>query len=318
MTAAIDEQTPRILRADQVELGAVVYLVEDTDEGPRRTEWCRVLDCAGQPRFGGGYLGDHRALELAMPTDGRRVETLPLERPAPNFRTDPGSWLFGRWLIVDTETTGLGASNAIVELGAVIMEEGRVIEHRCALYNPGRPIEAGAAEVHGITDAMVASKPKIRDADPRTGRTPVQGLDALCAQHDVTAIVAYNGLAFDFPLMRRELGVQWEELEDGVGLLVDPLVVVRREDVGKFWKGAGRHRLTAVAEKLKLMAAEPGMKAQAHRAAWDCVLAGRILWRLREHLPSKADEVRAWQAQTAKQQRLELEAYHAAKNGGGT
>ena len=304
-----DTDTDRILRADEVEPHAAVYLVEDTPEGPSRTLWCERSERDGSPVFVGGYLAEATS-SLRLPDDGRRVETLVAEVVTPAA----SDWRDAAWLVIDTETTGLHNAR-IIELGAVVMRGGRELEHRCALYNPGAPIDPGATAVHGITDAHVRSKPAITDRDPRTGRTPVEGLDGLCAQHDVRAIVGYNALTFDLPLLRQELGDRWVELEAAIGCNIDPLVTVRLEDVGRFWKGKGRHKLTAVADKLKLTAPEEGLRVQAHRAAWDCVLAGRILWRLRLHLPATIAELVPWQNEKARSQRAELDAYHSQRGG---
>lgn len=301
------DNTDRILRADEVEPHAAVYLVEDGPEGPSRTLWCERSERDGSPVFVGGFLPEPTS-SLRLPDDGRRVETL-----VADVVTPPASnWKSGSWLIIDTETTGLAGAK-IIELGAVIMREGQVVEHRCALYNPGKAIDPGATRVHGITDTHVAARPRITERSPKTGRTPAEGLDALCAEHDVKAIVGYNLLAFDLPLLRAELGDRWVELEAAIGCIVDPLVIVRLDDVGRMWKGQGRHKLTAVADKLRLTAPEPGMVAQAHRATWDCVLAGRILWRLRAHVPDDARDAHAFCATRGSQQRADLDAYWAGR-----
>lgn len=292
------------LHVDQAEVGHVVYLVEDTPDGPARTEWCERAPAG----FTGWLLGETVVQALRLPDDGRRVELL---MRAPGFRTAPDSWLYRPWLILDTETTGLDADCRIVELGAVVMQEGRVIEHRAGLFNPGKPIEPGAAAVHGITDDMVRRAPKITAPNPKTGRTPAQGLDALAAKYDCRAIVGYNILHYDLPLLRRELGHTFIELEAGVGPVVDPLVVVRLDSVGRFWTGKGRHRLSAVADRFRLTEPEPGMEAKAHRAAWDCVLAGRILWHLRAHLPTEDRDVRLMMSAEAKSQQQNFDAWKA-------
>lgn len=301
----------KVLDASEVDVGAVVWLVEDTEDGPRRTPHCERMEVDGRPVFGGFDLGDDRVREVHIADDGRRVEWFARD---PGFRSAPDSWLYGRWLVLDTETTGLDSAAdpaGIVELGAVVMQEGRVLEHRAALFNPGKPIDPRAAEVHGITDAMVANRPRITAANPKTGRTPVQGLDALAAKWDCRAIVGYNLISFDMPILRRELGFGFSALEASIGCVVDPLVVVRLDSVGKFWKGQGRHKLTAVADRLGLNAAEPHMLIQAHRASWDCVLAGRVLWHLREHLPTDSDEAHQLCAGKGAQQRRDLDAYRA-------
>lgn len=290
------------LHAAEVPVGHVVYLVEDHPDGPRRSVWCERTEHG----FEGGLLAGPKQW-LDLPQDDTRVEHF---ARAPGFRAAPSSWQFGRWLVVDTETTGL-EDPAIVELGAVIMCEGEVLDFRSGIFNPGKPIHPEAAKVHGITDEMVRGRPRIADPNPKTGRTPAQGIDRLAADHDVQAIVAYNGLSFDMPILRRELGHTWVELEDAVGLIVDPLVVVRLDGVGRSWKGTGRHKLTAVAERFELTHPEAKIEARAHRAVWDCVLAGRILWHLREHVPLDALEARGLMATSSKKQQQDFDRYMA-------
>lgn len=65
-----------VIYAEQVELHAVVYLVEDTPEGPSRSTWCEVVERDGRHVFTGGDLGDELVPALELPDDGRRVETL--------------------------------------------------------------------------------------------------------------------------------------------------------------------------------------------------------------------------------------------------
>src|SRR5215207_8750014 len=60
---------------------------------------------------------------------------------------------------VDTETTGLDATNArVVQIGAVGIARGRVVrEHQFnPIVDPGEAIPSEASRVHGITDADVA------------------------------------------------------------------------------------------------------------------------------------------------------------------
>lgn len=61
---------------------------------------------------------------------------------------------------LDTETTGLSAKSGdeIVEI-AIIAEDGQVLIN--SLVNPKRPIPLSASNIHGITDAMVASSPTL-------------------------------------------------------------------------------------------------------------------------------------------------------------
>src|SRR3989344_4512607 len=71
-----------------------------------------------------------------------------------------------RQIILDTETTGLEPSEGhrIIEIGCVEMVNRRPSNNRYQQYiNPGRDIDHGAMEVHGITNEMVAGKPKFAD-----------------------------------------------------------------------------------------------------------------------------------------------------------
>lgn len=68
-----------------------------------------------------------------------------------------------RFVVVDTETTGLEADARIVELAAawVDVARGEVVEVKSMLVHPGVRIPRAASAVHGITDAMVKGAPSI-------------------------------------------------------------------------------------------------------------------------------------------------------------
>lgn len=71
-----------------------------------------------------------------------------------------------RQIVLDTETTGLDPTQGhrIIEIGAVEMINRRLTGNRFHQYlNPEREIDAGAIEVHGITNQMLADKLKFAD-----------------------------------------------------------------------------------------------------------------------------------------------------------
>jgi len=72
------------------------------------------------------------------------------------------------FVVVDLETTG-GApgSLGIIEIGAVRVRDGRLVETFTTLVNPGHPIPPFVAGLTGITDEMVADAPSLGDALPR-------------------------------------------------------------------------------------------------------------------------------------------------------
>ena len=71
-----------------------------------------------------------------------------------------------RQVVLDTETTGLEVANGhrIVEIGAVELINRRLTGRNFHKYiNPDRDIDDGAKEVHGITEAFLADKPRFAD-----------------------------------------------------------------------------------------------------------------------------------------------------------
>ncbi len=71
-----------------------------------------------------------------------------------------------RQIVLDTETTGLepAEGHRIIEIGCVELVNRRHTGRSFHQYlQPDRPIDAGAVEVHGITDAFLADKPRFAD-----------------------------------------------------------------------------------------------------------------------------------------------------------
>ena len=74
-----------------------------------------------------------------------------------------------RHVVLDTETTGLEVLNGhrIIEIGAVEVVNRRLTGRTFHKYiNPDRAIDDGAKEVHGITEAFLADKPRFADVWP--------------------------------------------------------------------------------------------------------------------------------------------------------
>jgi len=65
------------------------------------------------------------------------------------------------YIIFDTETTGLSPQlgDRIVEIAAVRVMNGEVIDQFHSLINPGRPISPEAAKINGITQEMLVDAP---------------------------------------------------------------------------------------------------------------------------------------------------------------
>jgi DNA polymerase-3 subunit epsilon len=71
-----------------------------------------------------------------------------------------------RQIVLDTETTGLEPSDGhrIIEIGCVELVDRRLTGNTWHQYiNPDRTIDAGAIEVHGITNESLEDKPRFAD-----------------------------------------------------------------------------------------------------------------------------------------------------------
>src|SRR4030095_11895323 len=72
------------------------------------------------------------------------------------------------FVVVDLETTGGGpADGGIIEIGAVRVVDGRLLDTFGTLVNPGRPPPPFVAALTGISDDMVAGAPSIAEVLPR-------------------------------------------------------------------------------------------------------------------------------------------------------
>jgi DNA polymerase III epsilon subunit family exonuclease len=208
-------------------------------------------------------------------------------------------WADRKWLCIDSETTGIDPVNdRIVELGAVEFHQGQPLRRMGMLVQPGIAIPEQASAIHGIRDADVSGCPSLSDIADRF-LTHVRSAEVL---------VGYNW-PFDAAFLHAALGSAWlEAICDKP--VIDVLVVVRLDSVGRYWKGTGRHRLDAVADQLDVP-----REGRSHRASSDCVLTCRILWKLRAYLPQDADgAVRLLAAERQRQER-DFEAWKTSKSG---
>ena len=211
-----------LLGRERAGVGSSIFAAID------RASLLRALDqvsTAGRPVAAPIRLHDGAEIEARVTTfadDGGTLLTFPsggLDRSAelhhdlrlhdrpPLDRGFDGDTLLGDIpaLILDTETTGLDpAAHYIVSVGAVRVHGRRIFPQECLdrLVRPDRPIPAGATQVHGITDDMVADAPSFADVWP-----------ALAEIMQGTLLIGHN-IGFDAAIMRAECsraGIPWPE-----------------------------------------------------------------------------------------------------------
>lgn len=72
-----------------------------------------------------------------------------------------------KFYVLDTETTGLGDDDEIIEI-ALINQDGEAVLN--TLIKPTQPIPAEATAIHGITDEMVADAPTWAEIEYKLSR----------------------------------------------------------------------------------------------------------------------------------------------------
>lgn len=154
---------------------------ESSAAGVNATKWVVQRSDAELLAAGdGGALG----LPLAVFKAGQLLAS---RRLAGSFRD---------YVTFDLETTGRDANTCqVVDIAAVRVRDGKIVDEFSSLVNPGCPIPADATATHRITDAMVAGAPSFAEVWPQ--------FRAFCG-NDI--VVAHNGYAFDFKILSRLAG----------------------------------------------------------------------------------------------------------------
>lgn len=121
-------------------------------------------------------------------------------------------------LFFDLETTGIDKINdRIVEIAIIRFDGEKKFEFQ-SYINPGIPIPAGATEVHGITDEMVADKPTFEQLAKKLHNI-FNGCD----------LYGYNSNSFDIPFIVNQFHKAGYELNLDDVLFIDACVIFKRQ-----------------------------------------------------------------------------------------
>jgi DNA polymerase III epsilon subunit family exonuclease len=163
---------------------------------------------------------------------------------------------FTSFTAFDLETTDRDTSKAeIVEIAAVRVRDGVLVDEFHRLVKPRVPLTAGAEEVHGITNAELADAPFFEDVWP--------AFREFCGS-DV--IVAHNGYDFDFRIISRMA----KEIGEKFDLTMYDTLPLSRE-------------LISTSNKLGNLAKQFGIDTgQSHRALDDTKALAQVLLKLEE------------------------------------
>jgi len=131
-----------------------------------------------------------------------------------------------RQVVLDTETTGLDPSQGhrVIEIGCVeIINRKLTNRHFHCYLNPDRDIDAGAIEVHGITPAFLADKPRFYQIESE-----------FLAFVDGAELVIHNA-PFDIGFLNAELArsESTNTSMDSFCTVLDSLVLARQRHPGQ-------------------------------------------------------------------------------------
>ncbi len=131
-----------------------------------------------------------------------------------------------RQIVLDTETTGLEVSQGhrIIEIGCVELHDRRVTGNNWHYYfNPEREIDAGAYEVHGISNEFLQDKPRF--------------VDLADDFHDYVkgAELVIHNAAFDVGFLNHELNLLQASHEPlgEICAILDTLLLARQKHPGQ-------------------------------------------------------------------------------------
>ena len=152
----------------------------------------------------------------------------------------------------DIETTGLKVEReAITEIGAVVLKNGEITERFQTFVNPNRRLTPEIIGLTGITDAMLADAPQLKEA-----------LTAFLRFVNGRPLAAHNA-EFDISFIRagcRKVGLDFDPT------YVDSLILAQN-----LLPELGKYKLDIVAEHLDLPA------FNHHRASDDAAMVGYML-----------------------------------------
>jgi DNA polymerase III subunit alpha, Gram-positive type len=167
------------------------------------------------------------------------------------------------YVVFDVETTGLSAVyNKIIELAAVKLKGGEIIDRFERFANPHEKLSQTTIELTGITDDMVKDAPEIEDV-----------LRDFQEFMDDGILVAHNA-SFDMGFLN--VGFRKIGIEDAKNPVIDTLELARF-----LYPEMKNHRLNTLSKKFDVEL------VQHHRAIYDAEATGFILWKMLKDIITK-------------------------------
>ncbi len=199
-------------------------------------------------------------VKLIPGVEGYLVDIVPIMEEAPQAP------LSSPIVVLDVETTGLfPASDRIIEIGAVKLENGQIVDELSLLCDPGVPLPRRITDITGITDLMLRGK-----------EPPSAGVEQLLTFIGNCPVAAHNA-PFDMGMLAAEcqrMGVDFHPPA------LDTLTLARR-----LFPKQTSHKLGALCRLLGV-----SLK-NAHRAVHDAAATAQCLQKMFELLENQGVEL---------------------------
>ena len=180
-----------------------------------------------------------------------------------------------KYVLLDTETTGAGEEDRIIQLGFMVLD-GKSVEVYNDLCLAPLPIGYGAMEVHGITPDMIEGKPSCSETS---------AFQTLCNLNTPDNVLIIHNAPFDLGMLAKENFTSQMRL-------IDTLRCARH-----LFDDEEAHRLQYFRYRLGLYKIEQaeadalGIEVKAHDAIGDVLVLKLFLSELRKRLQERYEGV---------------------------
>lgn len=163
---------------------------------------------------------------------------------------------YDEFVVFDFETTGMGKTAKITEIGAVRVDHGEFVGRFSRLVNPETPIPWNIQQLTGITDAMVRAEAPIEKVLPE-----------FLAFAEGAPLIAHNA-PFDCAFLYREA--------EKLGISVTAPVVDTLRLARKVWPKLPSYKLVFLTDYFCIE------QSRAHRAWCDAEATAKLYMMMRE------------------------------------
>jgi DNA polymerase-3 subunit epsilon len=149
-----------------------------------------------------------------------------------------------RFAVIDTETTGLGKTDRILEIGIVLVDGNEIVQEWETLINPERDISN--SNIHGIASELVSLAPTFSEV-----------IDEISSFLDGRILVAHNA-AFDIKMLKYEFDKASREIDFGIPFCTLRATNLKLEKACEEYgvKNLGAHRALTDARATALILAQ--------------------------------------------------------------